>query len=335
MKKKFSIAVLILLILALGAFTWLYVDITAYAERSVGSNPIKKAVLINQGDGFRKITHYLNQAGIITHPFKFRLYARLKKYDHRIKAGEYILSSEMSPDKILTTLISGKVRLYRLTVPEGLALQQIASLIADAGLGHAEKFLKLANDAAFAEKHGIPAAGLEGYLFPDTYFFPRGVTTRKIITTMLDRFQNVFTPQWKLRAGKLGFSVHQTVTLASIIEKETGAAFERPLISSVFHNRLKKGMRLESDPTVIYGIKNFDGNITRRHLAAKTPYNTYQIKGLPPGPIAGPGAESLKAALFPADTKFLFFVAKKDHTHQFSTNLKDHWRAVRKYQLKR
>jgi len=335
MKKKILLTIFILLIIALGSFAWLYLDITAYVKQSAGGNITKKSIIINQGDNFKKITSRLNHAGIITHPFKFRLYARLKKYDYRIKAGEYIFSADMSPDRILAALVSGKVRLYRLTVPEGLTLDQIASLVADAGLCRPAEFLELTGNAAFAEKLGIPAVSLEGYLFPDTYFFPKDVSARKIITTMHTRFQAVFTQQWKQRAGEKDLSVHQVVTLASIIEKETGAAFERPLISSVFHNRLKKGMRLESDPTVIYGIKNFDGNITRKHLAAKTPYNTYQIKGLPPGPIANPGAEALKAVLFPADTKYIFFVARKDRTHQFSTNLKDHQRAVRKYQLKR
>ncbi|OQY08559.1 MAG: aminodeoxychorismate lyase [Desulfobacteraceae bacterium 4572_123] len=335
MKKKILLAIFILLIIALGGFAWLYVDFIKYIQRPAGADSIQKIVLINQGDNFKKITSRLNQAGIITHPFKFRLYARLKKYDHRIKAGEYAFSTGMSPAQILAVLVSGRVRLYRLTVPEGLTLDQIASLVADKGLCGTAEFLKLTGSAAFAEKLDIPAACLEGYLFPDTYFFPKNVTAREIITRMHAGFRAVFTQQWKQRAVKMGLSVHQTVTLASIIEKETGAAFERPLISSVFHNRLKKGMRLESDPTVIYGIKNFDGNITRKHLAAKTPYNTYQIKGLPPGPIANPGAEALKAALFPADTKFLFFVARKDRTHQFSTNLKDHRRAVRKYQMKR
>ena len=138
-----------------------------------------------------------------------------------------------------------------------------------------------------------------------------------------------------MRAKDLGFTVHQIVTLASIIEKETGAAFERPIISSVFHNRLKKKMRLESDPTVIYGIKNFDGNLTRKHLGTHTPYNTYKIRGLPAGPIANPGRASLEAALYPEKTVFLYFVSKRDTTHYFSTNLKEHNQAVRKYQLRR
>jgi UPF0755 protein len=335
MKKKFLIAVLFLFLIALGGLAWLYADIMAYAEHAVDGDGVEKIVLIHPGDTFGEITRHLNQAGIVTHPLKFRLYARLKGYDYRLKAGEYSISTNMSPDRVLATLVSGKIRLHRLTVPEGLTLRQIADLVADTRLCSAPEFLKLAFDAALAEKLGIPAAGLEGYLFPDTYFFPKNVTPRKIITTMFARFQTVFTPQWQARAKEKGLTVHRVVTLASIIEKETGAAFERPLIASVFHNRLKKKMRLESDPTVIYGIKDFDGNLTRKHLAEKTPYNTYQIKGLPPGPIASPGAEALKAVLFPADTKFLFFVAKKDRTHQFSTNLKDHWRAVRKYQMKR
>jgi len=157
----------------------------------------------------------------------------------------------------------------------------------------------------------------------------------QIISTMVNRFRSVFSTEWALRAKELGFTVDQIVTLASIIEKETGAAFERPIISSVFHNRLKKKMRLESDPTVIYGIKNFDGNLTRKHLGTLTPYNTYKIKGLPAGPIANPGRAALEAALYPEKTVFLYFVSKRDTTHYFSTNLKEHNQAVRKYQLRR
>ena len=152
---------------------------------------------------------------------------------------------------------------------------------------------------------------------------------------MLARFWSAFTPQYKVRTQELGFTIHEVVTLASIIEKETGVAHERPIISSVFHNRLKNGMRLDSDPTVIYGIKNFDGDLTRKHLTTTTPYNTYKIKGLPRGPIASPGIAAVEAALYPADTDYLFFVSKKDTTHKFSTNLKDHKRAIRKYQLRR
>jgi UPF0755 protein len=218
-------------------------------------------------------------------------------------------------------------------VPEGYTLSQISEVIAQSNLGNRDEFYRSASDPVLTRQMGVDADTFEGYLFPDTYFFSKGVKPRKIIHTMLHRFQSVFTKEWKNRAEKLGFSIHQVVTLASIIEKETGAPFERPLISSVFHNRLKKGMRLESDPTVIYSIDQFDGNITREHLNEPTPYNTYKIRGLPPGPIANPGKKALEAALFPADTPYLYFVSKRDRTHKFSTNIMEHNRAVRKYQL--
>ena len=261
--------------------------------------------------------------------------ARLKGYDKQLKAGEYALAPSMPPIEILEKLVKGEVKLYKLTVPEGLSIHQIADIVAQEGFAKRAAFIQRATDADFARRHGIPAETFEGYLYPETYYFPKRVTTDTIISTMVKRFRLVFKPEWKERGKALGFSLHQVVTLASIIEKETGAPFERPLISSVFHNRLKKKMRLESDPTVIYGLKDFDGNLNRKHLETVTPYNTYKIKALPPGPIANPGSASLEAALYPADTKYIYFVSKKNRTHQFSTNLIDHNQAVRKYQLRR
>jgi UPF0755 protein len=241
----------------------------------------------------------------------------------------------MTPRQILEIMVSGEVKLYKLTVPEGYSTRQIAELVAQAGFGPRDAFIQAACDATLARKLGLDSDTVEGYLFPETYFFPKDVTFEKIISTMVRRFWSIFTPEWQARAKSCGFTVHQIVTLASIIEKETGATFERKLISSVFHNRLRKKMRLESDPTVIYGINNFDGNLTRKHLKTRTPYNTYKIRGLPVGPIANPGRASLEAALFPDETDYIYFVAKKDSTHHFSTNLKEHNRAVRKYQLGR
>jgi UPF0755 protein len=198
-----------------------------------------------------------------------------------------------------------------------------------------KNFLDAATDPETVRGQGIEADTLEGYLFPDTYYFPRGLDSATIIATMVKQFRAAFKPAWEQQAEALGMTVHEVVTLASIIEKETGAPEERPLIASVFHNRLKKGMRLETDPTVIYGIPDFDGNIKRRHLETYTPYNTYKIKGLPPGPIASPGALALEAALYPAQSEFLYFVSKKDGTHQFSRTIKEHNAAVRKYQLRK
>jgi len=315
--------------------SYLALDLLRYAKMPIDTNQIEKIFLVQSGQDFKTTSTRLQKIGVINNLLKFKLFARLKGYDKKIKAGEYLLSSSMSPDEILEKMVRGKVHLYKVTIPEGFNIKQIASIIAHAGLLKDEKFLSTATDSSLIHEMGIDAASFEGYLFPDTYLFPKDVSSKKIITTMLNRFRSTFTPEWKKQAQLLGFTIHQVVTLASIIEKETGDPRERPIISSVFHNRLKKRMRLQSDPTVIYGILNFDGNITRKHLTTTTPYNTYKIKGLPPGPIASPGFKSIEAALFPADTRFLYFVSKNDTTHEFSTNIKDHNRAVRKYQLRR
>jgi UPF0755 protein len=306
-----------------------------YADQPVSLETNNIVVNIPSGQAFNVTADILFKAGIINSPFKFRMIARLRGYDKRLKAGEYMLSASMPPIKILEKLVKGTVKLYKLTVPEGLNIYQIAERVAKEGLAEQSAFVERATDAAFARASGISAGTFEGYLYPETYYFPKNVSTKTIISSMVQRFWQVFRPQWKDRSKQLGFSIHQVVTLASIIEKETGAPFERPLISSVFHNRLKKKMRLESDPTVIYGLKTFDGNLNRKHLETLTPYNTYKIKALPPGPIANPGQASLEAALYPADTKYIYFVSKKNRTHQFSTNFKDHNQAVRKYQLRR
>ncbi|MBL0713053.1 MAG: endolytic transglycosylase MltG [Desulfosarcina sp.] len=322
------------LLVAAGAGLAFY-DIARYAERPDGVTTGRHTVTIHPGEGFRAITAQLQERGFIRSPFKFRLYARFAGYHTELKAGEYELTDQMSPRQILETLKSGKVRLYRVTIPEGYQLRQIAATIEKTGFGSAQDFLRLATDLEETRAAGIEAETLEGYLFPDTYHFPKGLDQRAIIAAMVKRFQAEITDEWRARAHEIGLSLHEVVTLASIIEKETGDPAERPLISSVFHNRLKKGMRLETDPTVIYGIKDFNGNLTRKDLRTPTPYNTYIIKSLPPGPIASPGQAALEAALYPSGTDYLFFVSRRDRTHQFSTNWKDHDQAVRKYQLRR
>jgi UPF0755 protein len=330
--RKFWLILLLIPLLAAAA-GWLELQRYARTPAAIGAQP--QIVLIPAGQDFRTLTGRLQAEGIIRNPRKLRLLARLEGFDRIIQAGEYELSAAMAPRTILETLAGGKVRLHRLTIPEGFTLGQVADAVAGAGLAPRDAFYAAATDPDFTRRLQIPADSFEGYLFPDTYHFPRDTTPRKMVATMVSHFRGALAPEWQLQLDKLGWSLHQVVTLASIIEKETGAAFERPLISSVFHNRLKKGMRLESDPTVIFGIPEFDGNLTRKHLRTPTPYNTYQIPGLPPGPIANPGAAALEAALFPAETRYLFFVAKGDQTHHFSTTLAEHNRAVQKYQLRR
>ncbi|MGD8493531.1 MAG: endolytic transglycosylase MltG [Desulfobacterales bacterium] len=327
-----TVVIVLLIVAGIGAF---FLHLQHYAQSPASSKAADRIISIPAGQSFNQTTATLAKVGIIHHPYKFKIVARLKGYDKKLQAGEYILSATLSPVQILQKMVNGDVRLYRLTVPEGLNLYQIAELVEETGLASKSDFMAAATSAEFAHQLGLNADTFEGYLFPETYFFPKNVAVKTIISTMVDRFRQIFSPDWQKRAEQMGFSRHQIVILASIIEKETGAPFERPLISSVFHNRLNRNMRLESDPTVIYGLENFDGNLKRKHLEAPTPYNTYKRSGLPAGPIANPGKASLEAALYPADTKFMYFVSKKDHTHQFSTNFKDHQRAVQKYQLRR
>jgi UPF0755 protein len=333
--KKFMFLTATIVVLIAGSLMAIFLHLQHYAHTPASPKAEDTVITIFAGQLFGETTAALAKARIINDPYKFKIIARLKGYDKKLQAGEYALSAAMSPIQILQKMATGEVRLYRLTVPEGLNLYQIAELVKESGLASKSDFIAVANSAAFASQQGLEADTFEGYLFPETYFFPKNVSVKTIISTMVSRFRHVFNSTWQQRAKQLGFSVHQIVILASIIEKETGASFERPLISSVFHNRLKRKMRLESDPTVIYGLKNFDGNLKRKHLEMPTPYNTYKRNGLPAGPIANPGKDSLEAALYPADTNFIYFVSKKDQTHQFSTNFKDHHRAVQKYQLRR
>ena len=188
-------------------------------------------------------------------------------------------------------------------------------------------------DEGFAASHNIDGPSTEGYLFPDTYVLSKGMGARQILDLMINRFWQVFNSL--VQGRDLPMSIREIVTLASIVEKETGLAEERPVIASVFLNRLKKRMRLESDPTVIYDLKDFDGNLTKKHLQAPSPYNTYRHLGLPPGPIANPGRASLEAVLKPAQTSYLYFVSKNDGSHFFSSTLKEHNRAVVRYQKRR
>ena len=329
MIKKTTVTLLILgSLFALAGFT--YMNHFAKTPLSIRGTTI--LVTIDRGAVLKQISNTLYSNHLIENDLAFQALARLQQKAGIIKSGEYELSPAMSPAYLLDLLCRGKVKRYRITIPEGLTVAEIALKIEAAGLGERTEFMELAHDPSFCATLGIPAGYLEGYLFPDTYLFEKSTPTPRLITTMVKRFKAMFPPEWEALAKASGLSMHQVVTLASIIEKETGTPGERPLISSVFHNRLKQKMRLQSDPTVIYGIANFNGNLTRRDLKTPTPYNTYTIKGLPPGPIANPGRQSLEAALFPAESKFRYFVSKNDTTHYFSETLKEHNRAVRKYQ---
>ena len=334
MKHARLIVALVLSVFLAAGIGW-YIDLRQYASSPLDTAAPSKVFQVKTGQGLNQIALGLADQELISSPLRFKMMARFRGQETSIKAGEYELTAAMTPAAILENLVSGKVRLHRITFPEGYRAIQIAELASRSGFGTKAEWVNACRNKKLLTALSVDADSCEGYLFPDTYLLPANTDAENVIRAMVARFWEVFTDEWKKRAEEIGFSVHETVTLASIIEKETGAGFERPLISSVFHNRLKKKMRLQTDPTVIYGIKDFNGDLTRKDLRTPTPYNTYVIRGLPPGPIASPGAKAIEAALYPADTKYLYFVSKKDTTHQFSTNIRDHNAAVRKYQLRR
>jgi UPF0755 protein len=286
------------------------------------------------GSSLGRIADILHQAGVVDHPRLFMLAARLSGMSGRLRAGEYRLSPAMSYRRILESICRGKVLLRALVIPEGFTMHQIVRRAAARKLLNLDQALALLTDRDFIKSLGLKAPSLEGYLFPTTYLLPKNLGARAALTVMVRRFQAVWrelAPQAKAR----GLSQRQAVILASIIEREAMLDSERPLISAVYHNRLKKGMRLQADPTVIYGMARFDGNLRKRDLGEDTPYNTYVHPGLPPGPICSPGRASLEAAVEPARTKDLYFVARGDGSHQFSRSYRAHVNAVNRYQRRR
>ena len=304
------------------------------------SNPftIEKAhrsISITTGDSFKKISRNLSEQGIIPSRFIFTFLAKIERVEGRIKAGEYEIPSPTSYQEIFTILMSGKSITYKITIPEGYNIYEIAGLLVQNKIIESkDAFIEKAFDPEIIAHYKINNISCEGYLYPETYFLTKKMSVTEIIDIFVTEFQKHMTPLFMKRATEIGFTVNEVITLASIIEKETSLPSERPLISSVFHNRLQKKMRLQTDPTVIYGIPGFDGNIRKEDLFRKTPYNTYVNSGLPLGPIANPSVASIEAALYPRDTAYLYFVSKGDGSHHFSATLADHNKAVKRYQLR-
>ena len=290
-------------------------------------------VAIPKGASLSQVGSILQEQGVISSRFVFKLVALIRGEQRKIKAGDYALKTGSDAGFVLDQLISGKTLMISLTVPEGYNMFQVAALLEKQGIVSADEFLKTARDKAFLRELGIEGPSIEGYLFPDTYFFRYSEARdhKLIIRKMVQRFHQVYDEDVLPIAQKNGWTTNQVLTLASLIEKEATAS-EHGLVSAVFHNRLRLNMRLQSDPTCIYGIKPMGAKITREDLERKTPYNTYQITGLPLGPIANPGRASLIAAVKPEDVDFLYFVARNDGTHQFSPTLKEHNHWINVYQ---
>jgi UPF0755 protein len=281
------------------------------------------------------VLRILQERGVLRPGPLSRIYLHLTGRSGNLKAGEYLFEGPMTAPQVLDKLLRGEVFYHKVTIPEGLRSAQIFAIFQREGFGSEEGFHDAFRDVSRISELDPEATDLEGYLFPDTYSLTKGATAQEIVEQMVSHHLRLWTPEWTRQCHSLGLTPRGVVTLASLIEKETGSEEERPLISSVFHNRLEKGMRLQCDPTIIYALAmrdRYHGVITRKDLALDSRYNTYAYAGLPPGPIANPGEESLKAALFPDRTEYLYFVSMNNGRHTFSTNLQEHSRAVQRYQ---
>ena len=320
----------ILASLALAVYQGLWWMTAPVSDPSV--QPPPRIVLIPEGATLRQVSVFLEQAGVIRNRGGFLTLGKMAAAERRMMAGEYELHAGMRPSEILSRILNGQVVLHAVTIPEGYTFVQIADLLRQKGLSDPDEFLRLARDKQFIQTLNLDVATLEGYLFPNTYRLARNAKAKEVITTMVAGLWEAFTPELRERVRQVNMSLHEVLTLASVIEKETSVDAERELISAVFHNRLRRKIPLQSDPTVIYGLNSFDGNLRKRDLDVRSPYNTYRVQGLPPGPIANPGLHSIRATLYPAPASYLYFVSRNDGTHQFSSTLVEHNRAVDKYQ---
>ncbi len=288
---------------------------------------------INPGEGFSSVNAKLINKNIITSPRLFHRYTQFKEKMTALKAGTYNIPSGVTMGDVLMILTEGTPILAKITIPEGKNMYEIAKMFEEKEFVSSKEFISLCKSPELIKMMGISAPSLEGYLFPETYMFAPGSSAKDIILTMLNQYK---AQTKELDFSKTNLTPHQVVTLASIVEKETGAKWERPLIAGVYLNRLKKRMRLQADPTTIYGIwEQYNGNLKRKHLLQKTPYNTYKISGLPLGPIANPSLAAIKAVLEPEDHNYIYFVSKNDGTHVFTSTYKEHLKAVDYWQRNR
>ncbi|HYQ47466.1 MAG TPA: endolytic transglycosylase MltG [Thermodesulfovibrionales bacterium] len=327
MKKSFLFMLIATLLLLL-----LY----AAAELFLPAQQITRnlEIEIPKGTTFRQAVELLRNQNLIRDRRIFLIAARLTGSDRKIRAGYYSLWTGMSPFDILRVLLKGKIVEYEVKILEGDSLVEIAEAFARTGIISSAEFMDLAKDSDILAYHNISAPSLEGYIFPDTYTIPKGMDAKDAIDTMIARMREKYTEKLAARAREIGMTENQVLTLASIIEKEAVIDSERSVISAVYHNRLRKNMPLQADPTSIYGIKSSKEKITLNDLKRKTPYNTYSIKGLPPGPIASPGLKSIVAALYPDNVPYLYFVAQDDRSHRFAESEKEHAENVRLYRAK-
>jgi UPF0755 protein len=313
------------------ATVWFKIEYTSPLRREPGP----ALFVIEEGESARSIARDLRRQGILRRSWPMLVAYRMFHSHASLKAGEYSLEPPFSCRDVLSALLEGRVRLHPVTIPEGLTRLEIAAHLArEYGKDEAEFLTESSRPDAISD-WDADASDLEGYLFPETYHFPKGTAIRQIVAAMVEQFRLTFSEAWRKRAEDLGMTIREIVTLASLIEEETALPAERTLVSSVFHNRLRIGMKLDCDPTIVYALKRegrYSGRLRTRDLKWDSPFNTYLHGGLPPSPIANPGRSSLRAALFPKQTRHLYFVSRNDGSHQFSDTLREHQRAVYLYQ---
>ncbi len=315
------------------ALCFFYIIIQLFAPLPIGNKNIE--IQIPKGSTFRQAAEIFSKEKILRDKNLFLFLGRITGIDRKIRAGYYSIYSSMNLLDLLKALRRGQIIEYEITIVEGDSLSEIAQKLEEKNIINKEEFRKLSTDKNLLAYFKIDAPSFEGYIFPDTYKIPKGMEPSEAIGMMINKMREKFNDDLKKRADEIGLSEKEVLTLASIIEKEAAVDEERPLISAVYHNRLRKKMLLQADPTSIYGIKSMNEKITYDDLKRHTPYNTYVIKGLPPGPIASPGLKSIKAALYPAKVDYLYFVSNNDRTHVFSKNMDEHLRAVKEYRNKK
>ena len=333
MKKLLAFVVLLLLLVAAGAAALLYLRVN---EPYRGYQEAEQFVELPSGSGSAAIGQRLVAAGVVRDVPTFRTALYLSGQGRHLKAGDYRFDRAMTPFEAIDKIARGDVYVINVTFPEGLTIADMSKIFESHGIGTAASFVEAAKDAALVHDLDPAAKDLEGYLFPETYALSRHTDAPKLIKLMVSRFDHVFTPELRQAAAARNLTVRQAVTLASIVEKETARAEERPLVAAVYTTRLRIGMPLQCDPTVIYALTkrgSYSGNIHKDDLSIDSLYNTYRYPGLPPGPIASPGRASLEAAVHPADADYLYFVSRNDGSHEFARTLDEHNRNVHKFQV--
>lgn len=290
---------------------------------------------IPDGATFRQAVEILDKNGLIRDKKLFIIVGRVTGLHRKIRAGYYSITGKKSPWDILMLLKRGQIIEYEITITEGDSLREIGEKLFGTNILDEEEFIEITKDRDFLKKYNIDAPSVEGYIFPDTYKLPKGIEPQDAIGMMVNKMREKFSFGLRLQAKALGLTEREVLTLASIIEKEAVIDYERPIISAVYHNRLRRRMPLQADPTAVYGVKGSGEVITIKDLRRKTPYNTYIIKGLPPGPIASPSLKSIIAALYPADVPYLYFVSNNDGTHTFSVTVAEHLKAVKAFREKK